>query len=298
MVEMMIPDLSLWRRAVAVFGLFVLVLATLVFCLEAPPSQAFIRFNASRIHDFRAGHGPKDPGALRIVMLGNSRLKNATLDAALFDRLAHNHGLRKTEIFRLVANWAVFSDFETLLDEVRALNADVYVIQLDLLTQEKSSPFRHKLAFQYLRWLTAGTGEWTWHEPVKEQLDLVCTNETEPEQRSARATQMLVSDLDAESPKLARRFIHDVAGAGTAVVLISIPKSNAFEQVLPSATPEMLGAAREIAAAVPNVTVSPYVGTLPDDNFCDVTHLNSKGAGAFSRWLVEQIASVQVAAAD
>lgn len=291
----MIPDLSLWRRAAAILSLLVLALIGIGLAVGAPPSQAFYAFNMQRLRAFQAEHDPRDAHTLRVVMLGNSRLKNGTIEAAQIERWAAQYGYTRIESFRLVANWAVFRDFAPLLDQVRALRPDVYVMQMDLLVDDMAPAFEAQLAFNYLRWLTAGQGSWSWYEPRDEQLGLVCTSEGEPEVRADRAALKLISDPDSESPRMARAFIREVAADGTEVLLVTVPKSAAFERISPSVNDKMLASAREIAAKRPSVTVAPFADSLPDDHFCDVAHLNRQGATAFSRWLVGQIATAEVA---
>lgn len=291
----MVPELSLWRRAAAVLSLLVLGLIGIGLAVGAPPSQAYYEFNLQRLREFRAEHESREPRTLRVAMLGNSRLKNGTIEAAQIDRWAAQYGYARIEYFRLVANWAVFRNFAPLLDQVQALQPDVYVVQMDLLIDDMAPDFERQLAFNYLRWLTAGDGPWSWYEPQDEQLGLVCTNEGQPEMRAARAVMKLTNDSESQSPQMARAFIRKVASAGAEVLLVSVPKSDAFERVSPSVNDRMLNAARQLAAGLPSVTVAPFVESLPDDHFCDVTHLNRQGAAAYSRWLVEQLATVELA---
>lgn len=295
MASIMVPELSLWRRAAAVLSLLVFALIGIGLAVGAPPSQAYYDFNLQRLREFRAEHELREPRTLRVVMLGNSRLKNGTIETAQIDRWAGRYGYTRIEYFRLVANWAVFSNFIPLLDQVRALQPDVYVVQMDLLIDDMAPAFESQLVFNYLRWLTAGDGPWSWYEPKDEQLGFVCTNEGQPEMRAARAVLKLTSDPESESPQMARAFIREVAATGAEVLLVSVPKSDAFERVSPSVNDRMLTAARQVAAELPSVTVAPFVESLPDDHFCDVTHLNRQGAAAYSRWLVERLATVDLA---
>ena len=293
----MVPALALWYRATAVFAAIIISLLAIVALADVPASQAFIEFNLQRLRDFRERHDPKAADTLRVVLLGNSRLKNATFDSKILEQ-TDVRAPKRIESFRLVANWAVFENFVPLLDEVRALHADVYVIQMDLLVEEMAPPFQSQLVYSYMRWLTAGNGAWTWFEPTAEQLALICTNETEPGARAARARARLVVDPFGESPRLARAFIEDVTSSGAKVLLVSIPKAGGFEEIMPSVTPAMLAAAREVADLTSGVTVAAYSGSLPDDHFCDVTHLNRAGGAAYSRWLAAQLSSIRLASSD
>ena len=289
----MVPELTLWRRATIISLTVVAALFGIGLTCEAPPSQAFLDFNLQRLRAFRSEHEPRDPRVLRVVLLGNSRLKNATIDPAVFDAAAEGSGLPRVEAFRLVANWAIFSNFDPLLDEVRAIEPDAYIIQMDLLVEEMARPFKTQIAFNYLRWLASGSGPWSWYEPKSEQLGVVCTNEQMPEQRAARAEEKLIVDIESQSAHRAREFIRAIAADGARIILVSVPKTQAFERVLPSASADMLASARALAAELPQVIVSPFTGTLPDDQFCDVTHLNRAGASAYSRWLIEQIGAAR-----
>jgi hypothetical protein len=290
-LRVMFPSLSLWRRGVIVFGLVVSSLVAGALVIGAPPSSAFLDFNQQRLEDFRHQHDPKAPGTVRVVLLGNSRLKNATIDLT---SSVQQYGSKRIEIFRLVANWAVFRHFEPLLNDIRSLDPDVYIIQMDLLADETAPTFDRRLALQYLRWLVSGQGAWTWYEPVSEQMHLVCTNESEPDMRARRTETHLRTDPQSRSARLARDFVRDVTATGARILFVSVPKSDSFESVVPSASQDVLSASRSLAQQLPQVAVSPFPGRLPDDHFCDVTHLNSKGAQAYSRWLLDELVTTQV----
>jgi hypothetical protein len=289
----MIPDLSLWRRAAMVFLSVIAALFGLSLVNDAPPSEGFRDFNLQRLRAFRAEHEPRHPRALRVVMIGSSRLKNATLAEGAFDQIGGQSEFERIEVFRLVANWAVFATFEPLLDEVRDLQPDVYVIQMDLLGEEMARQLKVEISFNYLRWLMSGQGAWTWYEPEKEQLTQVCTDEHTPEQRLERTGENLIVDLESESARQARDFIRTVVAEGARVVIVSVPKTRAFERALPSVRQEMLTSARDLAKELPQVTVTPYPLVLSDEHFCDAAHLNDRGADVYSRWLVEQIISTR-----
>jgi hypothetical protein len=298
MEQVVVPALAVWRHTAVVVAIIAFALIAAIALVDAPASQAFVEFNYQRIRAFQDRHDPKRPHILRVVLLGNSRLKNATIETESPALSAVSPGPGRIESFRLVANWAVFRNFEPLLDEIRALQADVYVIQMDLLVEEMAPAFQHQLAFRYLRWLTAGKGVWTWYEPMKEQLDLVCTNESEPEIRANRAETKLIVDPSAASPRMAQDFITAVTAAGARVLLVSIPKSEPFERIIPSASPTMIATARQIANSAPGVTIATYPNSLPIDHFCDVTHLNREGAAAYSRWLFDRLSSIRLASGN
>ena len=292
----MVPELSVWRQSLAALSVLVLALIFIGLMLGAPHSQAYREYNLQRLSEFRAEHDPRSPGALRIVMLGNSRLKNATIDPVMLERLAIDRGYRGLEQFRLVANWAVFRDFEPLLNDLQALDPDLYVVQLDLLVDEMTRTWIVELNYHYLRWLANGDGPWTWFEPQEEQLEPACAEHRFSDGRAFQADLKLVADPNAESPQMAREFIDAVARAGSRVLIVSVPKSNELEQRLPSVHVEALAAARSLQAQNASVSVAVFPTSLADQFFCDVTHLGPSGTEVFSRWLIDQLASSQVAA--
>jgi hypothetical protein len=288
----MVPDLSLWRRAVAILVLACTALLILSLSCEAPPSQAFHDFNLERLRAFQSEYEPRQPHTLRLVLLGSSRLKNAVMVREVFDQVGRENGFGRIELFHLVANWAVFTNFEPLLDEVRLLRPDAYVIQMDLLRESMSPLYRASISFNYLRWLASGTGPWSWFEPQTEQLEQACTEDQTAEKRAKRATARLVVDAESASARRAKDFIRTVAAEGIRVVLVTVPKASPLEQALPSVTEDMLTSARDLSKELPQIIVSPYTAHLTDDQFCDVAHMNSSGARVYSRWLLEQIISV------
>ena len=291
----MIPDLSLWRRAAAVLSLLVLTVAVSAFLVGVPLSDAFLDFNHQRLQEFRATHDPKAAAALRVVMLGNSRLKNATIDEALLKGLAAERGLDRIETFRLVADWAVFRNFEPLLDELEALDPDLYVIQLDLLAEEMTVNWRAQIAYHYVRWLARGEGQFTWFEPKGEQLGRVCAEGQFLDMRTSLADLKLKTDAGAYSPRLARNFIAKAAAGGARVLIVSVPKSAELEERLPSANPEALAAARALQGSYRSVDIALFPGKLSSDHFCDVSHLGPRGTQVYSRWLIEQLAEGRMA---
>lgn len=292
-MQVIIPELALWRRALAALSLLILSLVGVGSLLGAPPSQAFHDFNHRRLQEFRVRHDGKPGPVLRVVMLGNSRLKNATVDDALLQRLAAERGLERIETFRLVANWAVFRDFEPLLDEIEALDPDLYIIQLDLLADEMTAAWRAEQTYYYVRWLANGAGAWTRFKPEEEQLERVCAGGQFLDMRTVLANLKLRTDTEADSPRLARKFIAEVAERAESVLIVSVPKSPELEARLPSANPEALAAVRALQSRYGSIDLAVFPHTLPDDHFCDVTHLGVRGTEVYSRWLMEQMASRQ-----
>jgi len=144
------PPLLAWLWAAAFAALAVAAFFHLAGKLAMPQSQAFLTFNQERVEAFASAQAPD---ALRIALLGNSRLKYGTLGEAELAALAADLGHRPMRFLRLVNNWAVFEDFAALESAILAARPDVVVLQMDLLAQERAEPARALLLRDYVEWL-------------------------------------------------------------------------------------------------------------------------------------------------
>jgi hypothetical protein len=292
--------MDVWIRAAAICGGVVLMFAVIGYLVGAPTSTAFVELNERRMAEFAAAHPVKSPDALRVVMLGNSRLKYATIDDATMGRIAGEHDLDSFEVFRVVANWAVFSNFEPLLDRLEALDADIYVLQLELVAEDMTELFKHTLFFQYIRWNISGDDSWTWFEPEPEQFEIPCDEApaAAADHRDFRRNFRLSYEPDGESSRLAQDFMRRVTARGARVLLVSIPKTGHLEELNPSITEEMRVIARRMAEQTGRAELLVHPGGLSDDHYCDVSHMNWMGAEAYLHWLIPSLATANRVAAN
>ncbi|MGH6933273.1 MAG: hypothetical protein ACREEE_12665 [Dongiaceae bacterium] len=292
--------MDVWIRAAAICGGVVVIFAILGLFVGAPPSTGFIELNERRIAEFRAAHPIESPGTLRVVMLGNSRLKYATVDDATMRRVAAEQNVQSLEVFRVVANWAVFSNFEPLLDEIETLDADVYVLQLELVVEDMTELFKHILFLQHVRWKISGEGSWAWFEPDPEQFDTPCDEApgAAADHRNFRGRFRLKTDPNSASALAAQEFIRNVTAKGARVVLVSIPKTSHLEELYPSIGDELRAISGRLSRETGGTQLLVYPGGLSDDYYCDVSHMNWMGAEAYLHWLLPNLASLRSVAAQ
>ena len=265
--------------------------------IEVPHSEAFQEFNDPRLDAF--GSGPLTqvaggPEPLRVVALGNSRLKHATFDDHRFGDFAAMLGEEQVEYLRIVNNWAVFKDFELITEQILALEPDVVVLQLELLGLERGTLGRTILTREYIIWRLAGYGPWNPRNADQDELQFhkPCTNiQTEEalSRRLERTYEWLREDTAAESARLAREFIAKASSLGIRVVLLGIPMTERMEQERPSNPQRLLEIARELEAKANGVIYLNYPEVLPDDRYCDFVHMNEPGREEFSAWLVREL---------
>ena len=265
--------------------------------IEVPHSEAFQEFNNPRLDAFGSGTLTRiagGPEPLRVVALGNSRLKHATFDDHGFGDFAATLGEERIEYLRIVNNWAVFKDFELITEQILALEPDVVVLQLELLGLERGALGRTLLTREYIIWRLAGFGPWNPRNADQDELQFYkpCTNiQTEDalSRRLERTYEWLRDDTAAESPRLAREFIAKASSLGTRVVLLGIPMTERMERERPSTPQHLQEIARELEAGTNGVVHLNYPEVLPDDRYCDFVHMNEPGREEFSAWLVREL---------
>jgi len=278
-----VTPVSCWLLTASLVSLSVGCFLWAVARFDVPASAAFAAFNEARLADLSA---TKRDSTARVVMLGNSRLKYATLTD---DDLMRRAGAG-TAIVRIVNNWAIFTDFEPLLESILQTAPTLIVLQEDLLGDGWSFLNKLRHARQYVRWKLFGAG--AWNPGVIDQralqFDTPCSGEVSEravEQRLARTELWLVHDSDGVAAAAAYRFIERALSAGTDVVVLSIPRSGPMEAARPVTLlddpPEALRRA--------GVDVWRYTDPLADDYFCDTIHINAEGRERFSRWLLDNL---------
>ncbi|MFQ5784355.1 MAG: hypothetical protein ACE5H8_05970 [Alphaproteobacteria bacterium] len=260
--------------------------------VEPPPSAAFDDFNRARIAAF--ARTPRD-GVLRVVALGNSRLKHATLDDGDLARLADEVGAGRMAFLRLVNNWAVFEDFEPFADDLLALKPDVIVLQLELLGAEHGRVGRQVFLVDYLFWRLLGFGPWNPRQVDQRDLQFAkpCADDRDALRLRGRVRMTeawIVDDGAGTSTKLARAFVARARAAGIRVVLLAVPKTERMEAVRPSARDGLVAAANNLERADDGLRLLRYPGAFADDRYCDFLHMNDRGRAEYSAWLVRELA--------
>ena len=286
-----------WVWALAIIGL----LASRppeILGIEVPPSEAFQAYNSERLRAFaesRVTEAAASPRPLRVISLGNSRLKHATFDDQVFTEFAATRGKEGVEYLRIVNNWAVFKNFEPIADQILAAEPDVVLLQLELLGLERGPLGRTILTREYLIWRLAGFGPWNPRNVDQGELQFnkPCTNVQTEEalwRRLERTYDWLEDNLDAESPRLAREFIAKAVAKNITVVLLGIPMTERMEQERRSNPEHLLEIAQQLEAEAQNIAYLNYPGSLPDDRYCDFVHMNKQGREEYSSWILGELA--------
>jgi hypothetical protein len=287
--------LSVWKWAI----LFVFILGIggfeWFFRMGPPGLSAFDKYNLDRLEEFSQR---STNAGLRIVMLGNSRLKYSTPDDAEFSRQLSLAAARKVEVLRIVNNWAVFQDFAKLLDPIAALRPDIIVLQLQLFGQQRALEARSLILLDFADWLVSGRDQ-LWNPGNIDQHALQsavpCANDlsdTALQNRLDRTAEWLSFNPDGRSGRAARHWAIQQAAAGSQVVVLSIPRTPMIEQ---ATGVDFNASTRSIVddlVASHGVRFAEYRESLPLDAYCDVVHMNEAGQKAFSRWLVDRLLAV------
>ena len=287
------PPVVAWLWAAAVAVLAVTAFFYAAARVEIPESQAFLEFNQRRVSEFAAS---RQEDELRVVMLGNSRLKYATLNDERLGGLAAARGHGRIQFLRLVNNWAVFEDFAPLADAILAARPQVVMMQLELLVQERAERARALLLREHLEWLVFGRGPW--NPGDIDQADLQfgtpCAKDHAPEtlaERKGRVQRWLRVQPDGPSSRLAQAFVAEAAARGTAVVLLALPRTSTMAAATRPADNAMRAVAERLILRNPEVRLVEPAGPS-DELYCDLVHMAEPARGAFSTALLDVLSRV------
>ncbi|WP_042699755.1 hypothetical protein, partial [Azospirillum sp. B506] len=98
--------------------------------------QPFAWYNLNRI-DAVANRAARTPGSVMVVALGDTALRDATLDERGMAKIAAERGVPNLEFLRIVHRQAQFADFEPLLDRLIAVKPTLILIDRNLLTASR-----------------------------------------------------------------------------------------------------------------------------------------------------------------
>jgi hypothetical protein len=247
--------------------------------------QPFAWYNLNRINTL-VDRAARNPDSVSVVALGDTALRDATLDESGMAELAAKRGVPNLEFLRIVHRQAQFADFEPLLDRLIAVKPTLILIDRSLLTASRGpmdeleryghglmrlyrgqTHVQDQVALQYRRgcgptpsaWLTGGTP------------DAVTGN-------SATARQV-------------RAFIDRAWAAGIRIALIEVHSRPA---------PRSTGLIATASAAEPDTSATPlplwnYAAGQDDDEMdpapaCANREAGADGRSAFSAWLTGGIA--------
>lgn len=262
---------------------------------EAPPSAAFTAYNQPRMAVFgQAGHGTR----LRVVSIGNSRLKYATPEGRPFAQLAAAAGLERASFLRIIGNWAVFSDFEPLVEDLLALEPDIIVLQVELLGVARAHRARRMILGEFAAWQLLGLGPWNPLNVNQRAVQVLkpCleTHSEDYIKDRLRLTDIWVmEDAQSAGARRARDFVRRAAAAGIQVALVTVPMSASWEALHPSDRPSLMRLADDLGRSSRNIHVLRYPVRLSDDRYCDPIHMNEEGGAEYAGWLIGELARLR-----
>ncbi|KAA0576065.1 hypothetical protein [Azospirillum sp. Sh1] len=99
--------------------------------------QPFAWYNLNRI-DAMADRVARNPDSVMVVALGDTALRDATLDERGMAKIAAERGVSDLEFLRIVHRQAQFADFEPLLDRLIAVKPTLILLDRNLLTASRS----------------------------------------------------------------------------------------------------------------------------------------------------------------
>lgn len=98
--------------------------------------QPFAWYNLNRINTV-AERAARVPNSVMVVALGDTALRDATLDERSMAKVAAERGVPNLEFLRIVHRQAQFADFEPLLDRLIAVRPTLILIDRNLLTASR-----------------------------------------------------------------------------------------------------------------------------------------------------------------
>ncbi len=284
-----------WFWAIVFLAAFILF-AFLKFDPSITPTDEFIEFNSARLDEFAS-----KPMQYKVVLLGDSRLKYATLRDEELERLAEN---RNADIafLRIVHNQAQFADFEPILDLIFAARPTLIVLQDSLLTRDRDDDVDLRTLQKLIVWaLVDGDGTWNPHgiNQADLQFGTHCLGSATAGMRDNMSDETMLAfvrevrdrgtrDPNGPNARTARNFITSARHQGSQVVTLRLPSTDAYREIIASAFP-IYSLAAEMTGSDP--AVWEYPGQLDTDDFCDLMHLDRDGRTKVSHWLTARAIS-------
>ena len=266
----------IWLLAVALALPLSVLAMRAVRDLDVPASAAFVEFNEPRVEAFAAAI---DDGAVGVVLLGDSRLRNAVpVDDELAAQLTQAAD-RDIAVLRLVKDWAIYDDFAPLADAILDAQPDHVIVLDELRVRERGSEATQLLQRQYLWWKLFGSQSWSAGDP--DQADLqsrpTCAPDDGVAERLVRVDRWYAFDPAGATAQRFEQFRDALGASGIEQRFLSVPVTAAAAAGLPRVEP-----------AEPQTLLRPDV-PIGDEHYCDPVHLGQTGQKIFTEWFVDEI---------
>ncbi|CBS85606.1 hypothetical protein [Azospirillum lipoferum] len=250
--------------------------------------RPFAWYNLNRIGAL-ADRAARSPDSVSVVALGDTALRDATLDERGMAELAARRGVANLEFLRIVHPQAQFADFEPLLDRLVAVKPTLILIDRSLLTASRSpmdelERYGHGLMRLY-------RGQTHVQDQVALQYRRGCG--PTPSAWLTGGTPGAVTGSSATARQV-RAFIDRAWATGIRVALIEVHSRPAPHSTGPVAAASAAESAAKPATPLP---LWNYAAGQDDDGMeaslapaCPDREAGADGRSAFSAWLTGGIA--------
>jgi len=266
----------------ATFTILLFVVLLLFMKNPIPKSEAFYDFNAQRLDQF-VKH--MDTQTIGVVVFGDSRLRYALEEDEVLAKQIENRIQKDVAVLSITNNWAIYSDFEQLVEKLLESDISLVVVQEELFAKERASSASLLVWRSFVIWRLIGTGPWNPGDIDHKQLQaekrcsVLRENET-IEERKERISRWMTFDPMGENANRLQEMRNKLLGRGVAVPILRVPVSSAASRELPG------------FAFDDNMNVLVNQEVFLDENFCDTVHMNPVARAAYTRWFVGQVAMV------
>lgn len=261
-----------------------------------------------------------DDGSLRVVILGDSRVKYGVglgIDPA--EVVTAPDGAR-IRALRISENWGVFQRFALLADDIFAARPDIIITQPEMLVRD----WKRISALKYMRdqmahnYFMVETDILTEVDPdearaaehmVGDRLDSTgpeamqfrtpCLNFFKEDSFEARMdgqyNRLLGFFTDGPSARTAQAFIDAARSQGIAVVLLNTPHTEIYYKYIDKTFRPAVSAALDATVKKPGVFYIDPPHDWGNEYYCDPKHLNKKGRAELTEWLVGELEKIGAA---
>jgi len=263
--------------------------------IRHPTSMPFQQFNLARIEQFS-----ELPSQYKVVMLGNSRLKYATeLESELATMSAELE--ISVAYLKIIQEEAQFSDFEQFLGPILELKPNLILLQAPLFVMDRGGYLNWRYLQKHIVAAVRGNSD-IWdtrgNNQHRLQFDVPCAK-----RRLGMTTEQLATaligervrrtsgrgtyDLNGVNAHAVRTFSARASEAGTKIITLGIPKSAVLNDALQDFYGERLIADQVLAQ---RETTWSFSESIPDNEYCDLIHMDSAARLLYSSWLIKRVA--------
>lgn len=246
---------------------------------------------------------------LSVVMLANSRLRNAFRAGFAPEELVELEDGRMAAMIQYSINAAQFKDFSSLQNDILLSNPDYLVIADSVLSNNrvpmgKWVAYSKVVLFYFENFIVKNNAFEKWWEE-RTELPLKCNIKFNLKNMRKRIDATNIRDIHSidldinENLKPLRHFIRVMIEGGTKVIILNIPPNMEVinEYNVPSHVLGFYGLGYQpkpedlLPDMHEEVMWLNYTTNLGKESYCDFVHLNQQAAPIFKEWFLREIAA-------